>query len=267
MNQSSSAACHLGPDDVHIWLTDPERLTDPSLLERYAALLCPEEDARRRRYKFERSRHQFLVARALVRSVLSKYAAVVPGHWRFVSNQYGRPEIAEPAGVGPLRFNLSHTHGLIACAVTWDRDVGIDVEDTQRRSGGVHLAERYFSASEVADLHAVSTERQRSAFFDYWTLKEAYIKARGMGLAIPLGHFSFQFRHELDYCQRTISIAFAPALADNPQNWQFGQTSPTARHRLAWAVRHPSDQMLTVTIRGTTPLVDAAAENFPTQKS
>src|SRR6185295_18612851 len=120
------------------------------------------------------------------RTTLSHYAAVDPTAWQFARNRRGRPEISGPLGVAPLRFNLSNTAGLIACLVTLGVDVGVDVEDTHRRGETVRIANRFFSASEVAALEALPPERQRQRFFEYWTLKESYIKARGMGLAIPL---------------------------------------------------------------------------------
>jgi 4'-phosphopantetheinyl transferase len=236
----------LAPDAVHVWTVVPGELDDPALLDRYAALLAPDERARQARFRLAPHRRQHLVTRALVRTVLSRYASVEPGAWRFVANAHGRPEIAAPAGTG-LAFNVSHTDGLVACAVARRPQVGIDVENTGRRAATVGIAERYFSHAEVAALRAVPPEHRRERFFEYWTLKEAYIKARGMGLAIPLADFSL----ELD--ADPIRIAFAPRLADTPARWWFALRRPTLRHVLALAVHRPGSGEITLDIRPTVP--------------
>jgi len=222
----------LGPLDVHLWYVQPDQLSDPDLLAQYARLLCPDEQARRVRYLIERVRHEFVVTRALVRTVLSKYTGVDPVQWRFTTNAYGKPDAVGPAWAEPLRFNLSHTRGLIVCAVTRLEEIGVDVENITRQSTGPDLARRYFSAQEVADLLKLPLPRQQEVFFDYWTLKEAYIKARGKGLAIPLDEFSF------DLASRdSVRISFSPQLSDDPSTWRFAQFSPTSEHRVALAVR------------------------------
>ncbi len=119
----------------------------------------------------------------------------------------------------------------MACAVSVGREVGVDVERIDRQL--VHdVAERFFSEREVADLRALPIDEQETVFFDYWTLKESYIKARGLGLALPLGQFTF-----LRTPGRAPSIAFAPELHDDPTSWQFAQFWPTSEHRMAVAVR------------------------------
>ncbi|MCA1586150.1 MAG: 4'-phosphopantetheinyl transferase superfamily protein [Acidobacteria bacterium] len=129
-----------------------------------------------------------------------------------------------------LRFNLSHTHGLVACVAAVGCDVGVDVEWMDRALTN-DIAERFFSPHEAAELRRLPDAEQSRVFFDYWTLKEAYIKARGLGLAIPLDQFSFRLRPPAPP-----AIAFEPALDDDPARWQFAQTTPTPRHRLGLAI-------------------------------
>ncbi len=217
---------------VHV---DLVRADDPASWaqhEAYRALLSPDEHERMARFVFERDRRSFLLTRALVRTTLSRYCAVAPADWAFITNVHGRPEILDrPRGVPDLRFNLSHTEGLIACAVTIGREVGVDVEHTQRRL--THdVAARFFAPREANDLKALPADEQPKAFFDYWTLKEAYIKARGFGLALPLGDFAFTLNPA-----GPPTIAFEPTLEDDPATWQFVQDWPTPVHRLALAVR------------------------------
>jgi 4'-phosphopantetheinyl transferase len=201
------------------------------------------------RLVFGRDRRRFLLTRALVRTMLSRYAAVAPAEWAFITNDHGRPEILDrPRGVPDLRFNLSHTEGLIACAVTIGREVGVDVEHVDRRL--MHdIAGRFFAPREVTDLKALPDSEQPRAFFDYWTLKEAYIKARGFGLALPLADFAFTLAPPAPP-----RIAFEPGLDDDPETWQFAQAWPTPHHRLALAVRRKGAD-LPVRIRRVVPKV------------
>lgn len=235
-------------DEAHVWYVRSSEVTDPELLARYMALLTPDEEARRARYMFERNRHEYLVTRALCRGVLSRYLGEAPESFRFTQNAYGRPELGAPAG-HPIRFNLTNTEGLIAVIVALDREVGVDVEDTERRGETVTIADRFFSPSEVAALARVPEARQRARFFDYWTLKEAYIKARGMGLSIPLDQFSFVLTRGAP-----IGIRFAPELPDDPATWQFAQFRPTARHLVSAAVRRSGEPDLRIVVRRTLPL-------------
>jgi 4'-phosphopantetheinyl transferase len=242
----------LPQDEAHLWYVRSSEVSDASLLATYHALLTPEEEARRARYVFERNRHEYLLTRALCRGVLSRYADVAPSAWRFSENQYGRPEIALPAGC-PIRFNLTNTDGLIACLVAHDREIGVDVEDVERRGETVTIADRFFSPSEVAALRAIPVARQRARFFDYWTLKEAYIKARGMGLSIPLDQFSYIIERGAP-----IRISFDPRLPDDPATWQFAQFRPTARHLVSAAVRRSGEPDLRFVVRRIIPLLPAA---------
>jgi 4'-phosphopantetheinyl transferase len=243
----------LPADEVHLWYLLPDAITDAGLLAAYDGLLAPAERARRDRYLFEHSRRESLLTRALVRATLSRYAPVAPAAWAFCENAYGRPEI-DPAAHGEhvaLRFNLSNTRGLIACVVARDRELGVDVEDTERASETVGIADRFFSPREVAALRALPAAQQRQRFFDYWTLKEAYIKARGMGLAIPLDQFSFLLDEGAP-----IRIAFDPRLGDDAATWQFAQFALAPGHRAAAAVRRGGGPDLRFVVRATVPLAD-----------
>ena len=111
--------------EAHLWVARPSEIRDPELILAYDALLTEDERAKVSRYRFEKDRHTSLVTRALVRTVLSRYAAVSPEDWRFIANEFGRPEISEPGGERSLRFNLSHTEGLVVCLVSRDREVGV----------------------------------------------------------------------------------------------------------------------------------------------
>jgi len=228
-------------------MVEPERIRDPELLRAYDALLTEDERKKRDRFRFEKDQHSCLVTRALVRTVLSRYEDVDPKDWRFVMNDYGRPEIAEPQSAHTLKFNLSHTNGLIACIVARERESGVDVEDRERSGKLLDVADRFFSPTEVAALRKLPEKEQLDRFFLYWTLKESYIKARGMGLAIPLSHFSFLF-------ENSISIAFDPRLEDDPESWQFTALSYSRRHAVAASFRCKAGEEVRLVMRDVVPL-------------
>lgn len=239
----------LGLDEILVWHSATYEPADSALMAQCHNILSADERARAARYFFDRDRHTYLAAHALVRTRLSQITGVAPCDWTFVANKYGRPEVAKPAEYVRLRFNLSHTRGLVACALTWQRDVGVDVENLERLEGSLDVARRFFAPSEVEALGRVAEEDRRRRFFDYWTLKESYIKARGMGLSLPLGQFSFELADE-----QAIGISFGPEIDDDPQHWEFHASRPTPQHRLALAVRRPPGERLQVILRETTPL-------------
>jgi 4'-phosphopantetheinyl transferase len=238
-------------DVVHVRTVRTDAPEIPRRLDAYRSLLAPDESERAQRFVHEADRTRFVIGRALARTMLSELGQAPPHAWPFVIDEHGRPELAErPAGAPDLRFNLTHTEGLVACAVTIGREVGIDVECIGRRM--THdVPERFFSPREVADLRALPADDQDTVFFDYWTLKEAYIKARGLGLALPLRQFTF-----IRTPGRGPTIAFAPDLHDDPASWQFAQFWPTPDHRMAVAVRRRGSD-LPIVVDAVIPEVDA----------
>jgi len=212
---------------IHLWLAFYDQITDARLLEQYRELLTEAERMQETRYFFAHDRKRYLVTRALTRTVLSKYSSVRPHDWLFVNDRYGRPLVAN-AEANSLAFNISHTKGLIALAVTNGGAIGVDVENLQAREGSLEIADRFFSPSETAILRETSHECLQYRFFEYWTFKEAYIKARGMGLSLPLDKFSFHYPDD-----RTVGIEIDPQLGDHPERWQFRQFQPDKGYVLA----------------------------------
>ncbi len=219
----------LGPGDVDIWCCFYDDVRDPELLAAYEALMAPDERVRHRRLIFARHRLQFLVTRALCRWALSRYAPVAPGAWCFASGAHGKPAITAPVVRPQIWFNLSNTQGLVACAVSAAHEfLGVDVEAVDRKTDLHGLAERFFAAREADALHALAAEQRRERFFSYWTLKESYIKACGLGLRIPLGQFAFDLEDGMP-----IGVSFDPRLKDDPSHWRFALLRASAEHLLA----------------------------------
>lgn len=239
------------PDhEVHVWYVWTGALTDPELLHSYAGLMSPEESAVNQRFVFERHRHEHLISHALVRTALSRYADIQPGNWTFKINAHGRPEIEPSPVLPPLRFNLSHTAGLAACAVTLRRDVGVDVEQVRRGLSLVDSAGQVLSPQEAASVQPLLAEERAAAFIEYWTLKEAYVKACGLGLAIPFSDFTFHLEDG-----KPIRISFSDAVQDDPLAWQFELFRLRDEFRLAVAAGRSAGCDLDVVVRETIPQV------------
>ncbi len=245
---SPASAAARAEGRVDLWYVRPEEAADAGLLEAYRGLLSADETEQLHRYRVAPKRHEHLVARALLRTALSRYAPVDPREWAFARNLHGKPSIVRPAGTG-LEFNLSHTDGLIVCLVAAGCDVGVDVEDRTRGADCAGLAGRFFAATEAALVQGLPAADQADAFYRLWTLKEAYVKARGVGLSIPLGGFAFDLRKD-----GPTTIELYEGLHDTPDAWQFGELRLGGRHQVALAVRRRADRPLAVRLCPTLPL-------------
>ncbi len=175
-------------DEVHVWYIDlPVWEKDAESL---LSLLNQEEKERAARFKFPAPRNQFVISRAMLRQVLGRYICIEARDVHFRTTPNGKPELAETSGAhNDLCFNLSHTAGAAVIAVTQKRQVGIDVERIRADTNALELADRFFSRPEVEWLQSQPASEQIPAFFTCWTGKEAYIKAHGEGLSMPLSSF------------------------------------------------------------------------------
>ncbi len=204
---------------IDLWCAFPAEITDEQLLQTYRDLLSDDERLQQQRFYFAKDRQRYLVTRVLVRTVLSRYAPIAPEQWVFATNAYGKPYVTNGVGLDKaISFNITHADNLIVIAVTRDHALGLDTENSQDRKISKDLAEHSFASEEVADFCAQPSALQQQRFFEYWTLKESYIKARGMGLSIPLKQFSFFFPRT-----DAIALTIAPALNDTPMRWRFWQ--------------------------------------------
>jgi 4'-phosphopantetheinyl transferase len=245
----SWAVCPIALDDLrrgicHLWWWRPDASPSEILAQRGIALLSDDELARYRRYLVPHAAQTFLAARVFLRSVLSAYCAIAPADWRFETNPWGRPRIATASAPAGLTFNLSHKPGCVACLIGHGRTVGVDVEHTAAdRPHVLELAGRFFSPSEAAALNALPVERQFDRFYELWTLKESYIKARGMGLSLGLSRFSFAPDGS------TANVRFDPGFHDDPAAWDFRLFRPDPQHVIATAVERLAGSSPTIEIR------------------
>ncbi|MBV7338369.1 4'-phosphopantetheinyl transferase superfamily protein [Chloroflexi bacterium TSY] len=187
---------------VHIWRVSLEQpLTRIEYLRQW---LSPDEVERAERFYFERDRKHYIVGRGRLRELLSLYLNCSPDQIQFEYSEYGKPTLAahlqdlvdgsQSAQRGHLQFNLSHSGDLVLYAFTHDRAIGVDIEYMKRDISCLEIADSFFSAQEVATLHSLPESIHRQAFFNCWTRKEAYIKAHGEGLSLPLSQFDVSLK-------------------------------------------------------------------------
>jgi 4'-phosphopantetheinyl transferase len=273
--------------EIHVWIAEPPAIAgDAALRAAYDALMTDEERARQRRFVHERNRLESLVTRALARTTLSRYRDVAPEAWRFEANAYGRPAIAPPCG---LAFNLSNHPTMVVCAVAEDLEVGVDVEPCSRGEEILGVAREVFTPLERAGLSALAARGDGSELVravKLWTLKEAYIKAHGMGFSMPLQEFAVDFGDgdddddggddgggggggggdgdgdgHGDAGERAPRLVFYPS-RDAAPDWHVA-TFEVAGHRISTATRRAGGPPAIV-VRTVTPLVDGSERTVAT---
>jgi 4'-phosphopantetheinyl transferase len=252
MTKETDAPLRLEGDAVDIWLTPLAEVSD-GRLSAYEMLLSEAERTRWQRFKAREAADQYLVGRALLRTTLSRYAPVPELGWTFETNDYGCPYVSQPASFRTLRFNLSHTAGLVACAVTSGNEIGVDVENTARAVDPLELAPTVFARPEIDRVATAAVEHRRTLFFAYWTLKEAYVKARGMGVSLPLDGFWFELG-DIPHIQFTANCP------DRPERWHFRRWQATPHHALAAAVATASQRPPRFHLRWAIPDAPAAGQ-------
>lgn len=216
-------------DEIHVWLIAlPDGEEYPADLAR---IISPEEGARAARFIFARDRARFIVAHAALRFILAPYTDQRPAALVIGVAEKGKPYLAEHPRV---RFNLSHSGSYAMVAVALDHDVGVDIEHIRPERPGDAIAERFFAPAEVRDLNATPESSRAAAFFNCWSRKEAYIKARGLGLAIPLDSFAVSLgevaelraaedRERWSMCALLAPTGYAAALVAEGSGWRVRQ--------------------------------------------
>ncbi len=197
------------PHQVHLWRVS--LLRPPLPVDMLWRVLNEEEQARAGRYHFERDRRRFVAARGMLRVILSRYVGISPAAIRFEYSDYGKPSLSDRP---ELAFNATDSGDLMALGVAVDRLLGVDIEQVRDDFGGMEIAERFFSPTEVAVLRALPAHEQPRAFFRCWTRKEAFIKAIGEGLSYPLHKFDVTLAP--DEPARLLRVAGEP---DAPWHW------------------------------------------------
>jgi 4'-phosphopantetheinyl transferase len=219
----------LSEGEVHLWLSYPGDITDDRLLDRYLELLGPAEQACYEELLLGTHKREYLISEAFLRDVLAAYGDCQPGSLVFERNASGKPGLvgASDSFFG-LQFNLSHTAGLVSCAVSQSAQVGVDVEAYSLDGGMLEVADHYLCAAEMSQLLSLPEAQRPEYFCKLWTLKEAYIKAQGKGLSLSLDEFGFELSD---------SAGIRLLRQGEPQEgWQFWSLQPLADHLVAVAL-------------------------------
>jgi 4'-phosphopantetheinyl transferase len=222
LTPSPAGPFQVASDEVHSWCASLD--VPPETSARFYATLSFDERNRSARFRFEHDRQRFIVAHGVLRDVLGRYLQAQPDRVGFVYNAFGKPDLGPEFGKR-LKFNLSHSADLVLIAVAADCNVGVDVEYVRTEPDCAEIARRFFSAAEVDQLTALPSHLYAEAFFSCWTKKEAYLKARGDGLAIPLNSFS-------------VPLTTGPASNDivSAKRWSFYTLQPAPGYIGALAV-------------------------------
>jgi len=218
----------LRPSDgeVAIWYARTEDVcADSDGIHRAVSWLQPTERARYDRFRHDVDRQMFLLGRIMARTLVGAMLDVHPTSWTWHEGERGRPEVRDT----PLSFNLAHSAGLVVCAVSHDRTVGVDVEHRRRPPTDPQIVQRFCSPAEMADIERCGPDGWRDRFLKYWTLKEAYLKARGLGIAVPLADVSFSLG------ERDATVTFLQSLAGLPTTWAFFLAETDSEHFVAAA--------------------------------
>jgi 4'-phosphopantetheinyl transferase len=175
----------LPEDEIHVWCAFLEQ--PASRIQAMFHILSIEEQSRAERFHFERDRRRYIVSQGHLRTLLGQYLRIAPEHIKFHRGTHGKPALKEAEN---LKFNLSHSHELAIYAITQSREVGVDIEHIRSIPDATQIVKRFFSAQEQRTFFSLPPEKHLEAFFNCWTRKEAFIKAKGKGLYHPLDQFS-----------------------------------------------------------------------------
>lgn len=213
----------------------------------HAALLDREESHRMSRLLVAEDRRDYAAAHALLRQTLTEVIPdIEPEGWYFEQTARGKPYVClAQAGIPPVRFSLTHTHGLVACIVSKRVEVGVDVESRSRTIEVELLMRDVCSFDEQQQIRLAAPPDRADRFFDLWTLKEAYLKALGLGITGGMSQISFDLR--------TPEIIVASTQEQTAQRWWFALIGPTVECRAAVALASDLD---------AEPVIDAALVHY-----
>jgi len=171
-------------NDVHVWRASLDQQAEQ--LKWLAQTLAADESLRAEGFYFERDKKRFIAGRGILRTILGRYLGIEPDQLQFFYSPRGKPTLAKTPGESTLRFNLAHSQGLALYAITYEREIGVDLERIRHIAEAEQIVDHYFSAGEKAVFHALAEHEKHGAFFTCWTRKEAYLKACGKGLTEAL---------------------------------------------------------------------------------
>lgn len=238
--RSTAAVPALAPGEIHLWRIALSREAD--LVQRRALLLSSDERARMRRFHFDLHRERFAIRRGALRVLLGCYLQIDPGHVTFQYSSRGKPELEQPTQDHVLRFNLSDSSDWALLGVTLDHPIGVDIEHLRPLPDADTLARDYFSSLEHEKYRSIAPMERLAGFYNCWTRKEAWLKARGDGLSVPLD--SFDVTLVPGQPPRLLGVRNAPV---DPRRWSLYACTPADDYVAAIAVEREDSQLLQMT--------------------
>ena len=242
---------NLSSSSLAIWLVFVEEIQDEQLLLAYKELLPEDELAVHDTFRFELHKKRYLVGRVLARTMIARYTGLAPSQILFSRESQGRPFLLQSGNNPTLQFSVSYTDGLVGIGFTLNRYIGFDLENTNKEIDCLEIAKNYFSAAEYKELKQLSNPLLKKRFFQLWTLKEAYGKAEGRGLQIPLDEMSFHHRANDQKGATHFTLR-----SNDGKRWQFGSCRPDKQYWAAFCVNQDSRSPLAVKCTKTIPLID-----------
>jgi 4'-phosphopantetheinyl transferase len=237
-------------DTLYLWLTFVDEVRDDHLVLAYRKLASVQELKRMERFHHEKHQVRFIIGRAVARTVLSQFTGTPPELITFYKTSYGRPYLQQQEQHQRISFSISYTEDLIAFALSVGGNVGVDVEYTAVEIDCLEIARQQFSAPEYNDLINLPHEQHKERFFQYWTLKESYIKARGLGLNLPLNIFGFVMPSA-----ESKQIRLVPPPDDKQRNWFFESMQLRPDYQCALAFQRPTEAPVRVEMKHIVPLL------------
>lgn len=207
-------------NEIHLWYWHFKEFPSLKWMFNHLHLLSEDEQNRLNRISVSYLQKNFFASRILIRSALSSYFEIFPNEWEFENSKFGKPKIKFPLKASCTQFNLSHCDDMIVCGFSNQSPVGVDIEKVSRKIKFMNLAQGLFLSEEIRHLHSLQGEEQKLQFFKYWTLKEAYIKSKGISLASDLKKIPF--------------------LIEGRKGWQFFSQLLGTEHQVAIAVQKKS---------------------------
>ncbi|MFC8867924.1 4'-phosphopantetheinyl transferase family protein [Streptomyces sp. NPDC057148] len=236
--------------EAHLWQLRPGDVRGTAIPGLYLSFLSEAERGRLSRFRFPRDRDAFLLAHGLKRAALSTlFPHVAPSAWRFTTGPFGKPEAVGPGERLAVRFSITHTDGLVAVLTAPGVDCGVDAEPVRRPRDVAPLIRTTLTPPERARLEALPPQARAEHFCGLWTLKEAYAKARGLGLRLPFDRIGFRTGED-----GRIHAHFGPGMDDRTDRWTFARWTVDRRHVVSAALRRDQHGEVRI-VRQTAPPV------------
>jgi len=244
LKSGPQSAFFLCKNEIQVCYAKPQRLNDVATQQKFRSWLSASELNILKAFRFEHDRLTYLVAHGLLRATLARHTGINPAHIEFQTNPFHKPYISAPLEALDLHFNLSHTAGIVALALTKLGPVGVDVESTHPAKNVSDIAKEILTPNEYVNLMQHNNADRHACLIKYWTLKEAFVKATGIGLTYGLQTFEF----DLD-AQPQPLIRFLSPTDTHASDWKFQQITLTSGHILAIASHLPDQPNISISFK------------------